>query len=180
MEGTEGQAAAGGGWLLAGHADREQVIQVLKDAFVQDRLTRDELDVRAGRALTARTRAELSVLTADIPGYPAAGPPRPPAAARPGLARRRPLVWAFAGSGSCLAIGFGLLAFNAHVLDPNGFGHHPYQPWSTLSGLVASVALITAFGILVHGVGTVEEQWRARKDRAGSSRSLASGRRLMR
>ena len=71
MTGAEDQAAAGGGRLRAGHADRELVIQALKDAFVQGRLTKDELDARAGGALTARTRAELAVLTADIPGDPA-------------------------------------------------------------------------------------------------------------
>jgi hypothetical protein len=47
--------AAGGSRMRASHADREQAIEVLKDAFVQGRLTRDELDARAGRAFTART-----------------------------------------------------------------------------------------------------------------------------
>jgi len=98
MEGPEDQAAAAGDRLLAGHADREQTIQALKDAFVQDRLTSDELDVRAGRAFTARTRAELTALTADIPGYPAAGPARRPAVIRPRLAQRRLLVRTFAAS----------------------------------------------------------------------------------
>ena len=56
--------------LRAGHADREQVIETLKDTFVQGRLTWDELDVRAGRALAARTRAELAALTVDIPPAP--------------------------------------------------------------------------------------------------------------
>jgi hypothetical protein len=46
---------AGRDRLRAGHADREQVIGMLKDAFVHGRLARDELDVRAGRALSART-----------------------------------------------------------------------------------------------------------------------------
>ena len=35
--------------LRAGHAGREQVIEALKAAFVQGRLTRDELGARAGR-----------------------------------------------------------------------------------------------------------------------------------
>ena len=78
MTEPDNQAAAGLDRLRAGHADREQVILALKDAFVQDRLTRDELDVRAGRALTARTRAELAALIADIPaGQAVAGPTRP-------------------------------------------------------------------------------------------------------
>ena len=36
--------AAGRDRLRAGHADREQVIEALKDAFVAGRLTRGELD----------------------------------------------------------------------------------------------------------------------------------------
>jgi len=60
--------AAGRDQLRASHADREQVIQALKAAFVRGQLTRDELGMRAGQALAARTGAELAALTADIPG----------------------------------------------------------------------------------------------------------------
>ena len=67
MTGPEDPAAAGRDRLRAGHADREQVIGTLKDAFVDGRLTRDELDTRAGQTLSARTCADLSALTADIP-----------------------------------------------------------------------------------------------------------------
>jgi hypothetical protein len=54
-------------------ADREQVIGVLKVAFVQGRLTKDELDARAGHALTAPTRADLAGLTTDLRQYPRPG-----------------------------------------------------------------------------------------------------------
>lgn len=81
MAGPQNPAAAGGDRLRAAHADREQVIEALKDAFVLGRLTRDELDVRAGRALSARTSAELAVLTADIPAVARAV--RPPAPVLP-------------------------------------------------------------------------------------------------
>ena len=87
MTGPQHPAAAGGDRLRAGHADREQVIETLKTAFVHGRLTRNELGERAGRALTARTCAELAALTAGIPPGPAgAGPgrPRPPPAAGQG------------------------------------------------------------------------------------------------
>ena len=66
--------------LRAGHADREQVIEALKTAFVDGRLTKNELAARTGRALAARTYADLAALTADIPAEPAAAalvPPRP-------------------------------------------------------------------------------------------------------
>jgi pseudouridine-5'-phosphate glycosidase len=63
---TGQQDPAGRGGLRAGHADREQVIEALKDAFVQGRLTREELDVRAGRALAARDLAAGTITTAAV------------------------------------------------------------------------------------------------------------------
>jgi len=56
------------GRLRASYADREYVIDTVKTAFVQGRLTRDELDVRVGQVLAARTYADLAALTADLPG----------------------------------------------------------------------------------------------------------------
>jgi hypothetical protein len=53
--------------LRASDADREQVIGVLKAAFGQGRLTKDEFDTRVGHAFTSRTYADLAALTADIP-----------------------------------------------------------------------------------------------------------------
>jgi hypothetical protein len=77
--GDEMAAAAGGrGHLRASNAERDQVIGLLKTAFVQGRLTRDEFDLRVGGALTSRTCAELAALTADIPaGLTGAQPPQP-------------------------------------------------------------------------------------------------------
>ena len=64
--------------LRASHAEREQVIDLLKAAFVQGRLAMDELDLRVGSALTSRTCAELVALTADIPsGLTGAQPTQP-------------------------------------------------------------------------------------------------------
>jgi hypothetical protein len=73
------------GRLRASHADREQVIDALKDAFVQDRLTKDEFDARVSHALASRTHADLAALTADLPaGPPAARPPGQAVKPRPG------------------------------------------------------------------------------------------------
>jgi hypothetical protein len=52
--------------FLASDADRERVVDVLKTAFVYGTLTRDELTLRTGRALTARTYAELAAITAGL------------------------------------------------------------------------------------------------------------------
>jgi uncharacterized protein DUF1707 len=70
-------AVDGRGRLRASDADRERAIEALKVAFVQGRLTRDELDLRAGQAFCSRTYAELAAVTADIPAGPAAIRPRP-------------------------------------------------------------------------------------------------------
>jgi hypothetical protein len=73
----------GRGRLRTSHADREQAIEVLKTAFVEGRLTRDELDSRAGQAFASRTYAELAAVTADIPAGPAVVAPPRPTRARP-------------------------------------------------------------------------------------------------
>src|SRR5215467_12052969 len=57
----------GQGHLPASHANREQVVDVLKTAFAQGRLDRDEFDLRVGQTLVSRTWADLAALTADIP-----------------------------------------------------------------------------------------------------------------
>ena len=59
--------AHGQGYLPESHADREQVVDVLKTAFVQGRLDQDEFELRVGQALVSRTWADLAALTADIP-----------------------------------------------------------------------------------------------------------------
>jgi Domain of unknown function (DUF1707)/AAA lid domain/ATPase family associated with various cellular activities (AAA) len=78
--GDEETAAVGArGLVRATDIDREQAIDALKAAFARGELDKDELDGRVGQALTARTRAEVSALTADLPGERAtAQPPRQP------------------------------------------------------------------------------------------------------
>jgi uncharacterized protein DUF1707 len=65
--------------MRASHADREQVIDMLKTAFVQGRLAKDELDLRVGQVLASRTYADLGALTADIPPGPVRAPSLNPA-----------------------------------------------------------------------------------------------------
>lgn len=59
--------AEGMGQLRASHADREHIVGVLKAAFVQGMLTKDEFDLRIGQVLASLTYAELAATTADIP-----------------------------------------------------------------------------------------------------------------
>src|ERR1700691_3956282 len=58
------------GNMRASTADRERVIDVLKAAFAEGRLTQDECEQRVGQALSARTYAELAPITADLPAGP--------------------------------------------------------------------------------------------------------------
>jgi hypothetical protein len=71
--------------FLASDADRERTVDVLKTAFVYGTLTKDELTLRTGRALTARTYAELAAITAGL--TPAA--PRPATQAQARAPRKR-------------------------------------------------------------------------------------------
>ena len=147
--------AAGRGPMRASHADREQVIEALKDEFVHGRLTKDELDARAGRALAARTCAELAALTADIPpasGRVRAGPAR---WSRPA---RRPLARAAAGSGGCLALAAAAVGAS-FILDPGGPGAD--RSWAGLMVLLAQYAVIAGVWILWSGVATSVQQRRS-------------------
>ena len=63
-----GQFAAPG--MLAAAADRERVMDVVKAAFTEGRLTQTEFEERSARVLAARTYAELHALVADLPAGP--------------------------------------------------------------------------------------------------------------
>lgn len=75
------EIAGGRGHLRASDADREEVIEALKTAFVHGRLPKDEFDARAAQAFAARTYAELGV-AASLTAGPAATL-RPRKAGRP-------------------------------------------------------------------------------------------------
>jgi hypothetical protein len=107
-------AMAGCGRLRASDADRDQVIDVLKAAFVQGRLTKDEFDARVGAALAARTYADLAAHTADIPATLPGAQPAGKIARRPARPQMTKVVRSRAGviiaagrrAGSfCLAVG---------------------------------------------------------------------------
>jgi hypothetical protein len=72
----EPSAGGTGPELRASHADRDRVVEILRVAAGDGRLTADELDERLEAALTARTHRELAALTADLPRSPAASSPR--------------------------------------------------------------------------------------------------------
>ena len=95
----EPRAEAASAGLRASRADRERVIDLLKAAFVQGRLDRDEFDARIGQAVASRTYGELAAVTAGIPAeQTGALPGRPPVRAR----RRISFNTAVTG-GACMA-----------------------------------------------------------------------------
>jgi Domain of unknown function (DUF1707) len=115
MAGPGDEKAAGAGGRIhmrASHADREQVIDMLKTAFVQGRLAKNELDLRVGQVLASQTYADLNALTADIPaGLLAAQspyPPRNPASAPPPKAVRNAVRLMCAGA--LLTVGVSAIA----------------------------------------------------------------------
>jgi hypothetical protein len=72
-----GGQAGPGGELRASHEDRDRVVEVLRVAAGDGRLTAEELDERLEAALTARTYADLAVLTRDLPTGPGPAPAAP-------------------------------------------------------------------------------------------------------
>ena len=56
--------------MRASDADRDRVMEVLRIAAGDGRLTPDELDERLEAVLSARTLRELAVLTADLMAWP--------------------------------------------------------------------------------------------------------------
>jgi Domain of unknown function (DUF1707) len=82
--GREDGTAGALGRLRVSHADRDQAIDVLKAAFVQGRLTKDEFDLRVGQVFASRTYADLDVPTADIPAGVTSAEPLAEPAREPG------------------------------------------------------------------------------------------------
>ena len=60
--------------VRASDADRDRVLDVLRDAAADGRLTAAEFDERMQAALSSRTLGELAVLTADLVPGPGAAP----------------------------------------------------------------------------------------------------------
>ena len=85
--------------IRASDQERESVVDVLRDAFTDGRLTFDEFEERTASAYAARTWDQLRELTSDLPAQPvlgadlhrrpqAGGPPVAPPAVRLRRARR--------------------------------------------------------------------------------------------
>jgi hypothetical protein len=148
-------AAAGGrgdGRLRASRADREHVIELLKTAFVQDRLTKDELDARVGQALASRTYAELAAVISDLHAWPAA---TGPTAAGPSGTPARTLAKAALRSGMCILTAFAIAGIVALTSSQDSAIFLAF-----FSGVAA---LIAASGFLGYGVVDAWQQHRSHR-----------------
>ena len=154
MTGPDEGGLAGRGHLRAAQADREQAITVLKAAYAQGRLTKDELEARAGQAFASRTYAELAVLTADLPAASPAGASR--AATGPDAPWPRPstpartMAKAARRSGVCLLVAIALVE-GAYLAD------------NFLLIVAAFFALIAASGFFGYGI---LDAWEERRSHA--------------
>jgi hypothetical protein len=73
------------GFMRCSTADRERATDVLKAAFAEGRLTREEFEQRTGQVYRSRTYAELAGLTADLPAGPLGAWTLPPGGMGPRL-----------------------------------------------------------------------------------------------
>jgi len=162
MAGSGDELAAGPGgrsYLRASHADREQVIDALKAAFVQGRLTKHEFDARVGQALASRTHGDLAAVTADIPAGVAGGQPLRTSArgrTRKPVTQVKVIAW-----GACVTCALAVVGVAAAVLISN-----PYL--LLLSGLAFIGASAVAWGAMV-------EAWVQQRSRGRLTQGPAPG-----
>jgi hypothetical protein len=117
--------------MLAGSADRERTVGVLRAGFTEGRLTQDELDDRVARAYAARTYGDLWALTADLP---TGALPYPNALPYP----------------------LGLPYPHASPAVPPGA--EPARPWHSAAALVITALVIFTLAALVTAIATAHAQ----------------------
>jgi hypothetical protein len=100
--------------MLASTADRDRSVRVVKESFVEGRLTAVELDQRLGKVLVSRYFEELMALTADLPVGPFGRlPAHPVTPAFPRLNRLAVAALVCAGAGP---VSLGITAIPAVAL----------------------------------------------------------------
>ena len=150
------ERAASLGHLRASQADRERAIDVLKTAFIEERLTKDAFDLRVDQALASRTYGELAAATGGLRVGPAADRPAAagPAATGPSSSAGRTLAKAAGRSGVCILAAFvmvGIAALN--------HGENLALPLAFFSVVAAAIAVS---GLLGYGV---VDAWRVHRSR---------------
>jgi Domain of unknown function (DUF1707) len=124
---------AGHGQLRASDADREQAVDLLKDAFAQSRLTRDELGARVGQALAAKTCGQLTALTRDlrVPAIETVSPPKPARARTRSVTNKAGKSATGAVIAACVAAVAVLAAAGAHLRPgPDAVACQSFYVWA--------------------------------------------------
>ncbi len=107
-------------------AERQDVADRLAEHFASGRLDQAEFDDRVGRAMGAKTRADLGGLFADLPETGAPVVPVPP---RPRRRGRHPIL--------LLAVVIALIVVGTHVLS------WVFVPWLWIAFLAVAVLFLT-------------------------------------
>jgi hypothetical protein len=139
-------AAAGRGHLRTSHAERDHAVGLLKTAFVQGRLTKDELELRVDHAFSSRTYAELAAVTADLPAglsadLTAGPPPRVPARARLPVNNTLRAVLFMAATVTALAV---ILRAAAFLTGDNGVVEITFLATLADLAIIPMVVFVTA------------------------------------
>jgi uncharacterized membrane protein len=107
-------------------AERQEVADRLAEHFASGRLDQAEFDDRVGRAMGAKTRADLGGLFADLPET---GAPVVPEHTRPRRRGRHPIL--------LLAVVIALIVVGTHVLS------WMFVPWLWIAFLAVAVLFLT-------------------------------------
>lgn len=144
-------AAAGRGHLRASRADREQVVSILRAAFVQGRLGKDEFDLRVGQAFGSRTYAELAAVTADLPAGLATAKRSQPARALDEPMRRPGRMIALAAISVLAAAAVTAVALATAAAPGRPAGIAPVRPAAVVPQQFSPFIAYAAFGWLPAG-----------------------------
>ena len=128
-----------GGTIRIGDSEREDAVKRLGEHYEAGRLTAEEHAERVGRALEAKTDADLAALFSDLPGAQKTGPTGP----RPPFGGQRP-EWAaargrFGKLPVPLLIALAVIGVLASIACVAGAGHPPVLP---IALVVAAVFVI--------------------------------------
>ncbi|MEU8383378.1 DUF1707 domain-containing protein [Streptosporangium sp. NPDC048865] len=142
--------------LRVGDAERDVVMESLREHYVQGRLTREELDERLEMTLSARTGGELARVSADLPGPDG---PRPEEAGE---------MWGPWGAGAPWGPGRGPWGpGHRHHAHAHHWGHHRpggrrHPAWGHRPGrhggppIFPLLFLVLVAGVLVGGFGVLK------------------------
>ncbi|GAB3425150.1 DUF1707 and DUF4870 domain-containing protein [Flindersiella endophytica] len=154
-----GPGPVGPGALRVGHAERDQTVELLQNAFAEGRLNHEELDRRIEDALSARNRADLAEVLRGLPvSHPyqaAVAPmaPRPPHAMPNGEDRLLSLVAHWSGLFT-LFVGPAIIAYtagkNSRFVREQALEATNFQ--LTFLGAIIALGIVTGVTLGVAGV----------------------------